>query len=1665
MKLLLLLLLSPSLCAASHKPLLSTPTPSLPQVNLATGELALESTDLCISSAQPLNVRRYYNHTHGCWRFNPESTLFANFEQNDLPPCFVSVGRETGGVCFLEKTAMDTFRFNPKQLGYFHSGSGSDHPSNLHLTYHKVFDTKNSSRFSFEGELTDGTGATMTFSSGMHCWNSQMLCHNIITLEPSFWTPFQLRVKQVRCPNGNYICYTYRDLSKRRDTPQIAHLSKITTYNNSKSKVLSELTFKYQIRTKPKSNTPVQIKRIDIEGSDGRRASYIYGDKDFKSLKTVSANGTPQKQYTYDKEGRITSICMPEGRFLRITYENNKVCSLIAPAGADGEHIPIQRYVYGEGETTVYDAHENRKVYRFDQFNRIRLIETYENNAVVRIDENIWDAISGHLITSKVLDGNKTCLEQTHYTYDAFHNVTSIEKENTLTQRRYSQEGMNLLVWEQLPSGQQTYYNYLPNTNLLTSSFVMDGQKRVKRTFNTYDDTAVCIKHIVDDGSGPSQDDLTDVSYRLITEITPTTEPPFGLPRQVEEKTIDQSGHERSLHKIAYTYTPFGAVLTQTHYDSNNNLAYSIENQYEGELLVKTIDAIGAEKSFAYDANQNTILAQGPLLEHYIETRYDLVNRPTTIIDSADQIRELSYDTLGNIISETNADGFTLQHTYDNASNRISTLFPNGGQEICHYDLFGNCIRKIDPLGFETKTTYNHFGKPTLIEYPDGSFESFTYNSDASVAEKKTTDGAVVRYSYNIFGEVTEEQTYLKGVVQKSHLFERSAFTLLSKTDPCGVVTSYSYDFAGRKTMETCHGRKIYFGYDPLGRLTHTQIDDLLHVEDFDLLGRLIKKRDIDLSGRTLTEESFSYDAANNCIAHTCCGGVSKTEYDAHSRPILKIDPLGHKQSFSYGEASITTTDPKGTVTTVEHNFCTSPIKTSSYDRDGKLLSQAIYSYDLGGNCLKKSYPLQNVSYKKKYGVMGRIEQERDMHYLFDEKGRLKTKIKADGTELTSQYDGLGRVTRFFGPDFDYRYTYDGCDRIIAIFDETSGQCCERFYDYHGNLISEKLGNNLTLSSNYSPCSERTMLTLPDQTSINYTYLFGKLYRIHRGNFDFIYAARDLANRPTQLILPAHLGILTTRRDPLGRYTSLNSPFFTTKLTYDACGNLIQDGEHRYSYDDLKQLSKADDQTYRFDELANALTLAGGSTTIDSYCRLIEDGQHNYTYDLNGNLLSDGTNYFHYDSLDRLIQITTPEKTISYQYDPFNRRISEDNHRLFIWDGQNEIGCMEDGRIKELRLLGEGLGAEIGASLLYEIEGTSYLPIHDHRGSLINLVNLTDPSQQEHYTYSPFGKQLNESTTSPWRFASKRVEQTTGLIYFGSRYYNPQMQRWITPDPAGDLDGPNLYAYVLNNPLSNIDLYGLFSNPYAGVQSAGGLIMRTAYPLFKAIELTGQHLIPFRGVRDLVEGIGRFGCGGRFSDPATYRRSHDSIHVINGIQSNNEAHIYKNGIMTSENKAIQQTRMLSQKLGGEQVILHYKATKGLSSDLLEWGAAKLGIGNPYERMSVSHVQSTLTTHKQCHIYAHSKGGTHLANEKKLFSAEERSKIHVKLFGSASTLPPDSFASTQHYFNIGDLFAATANLGSYFYSPQSPHINLLPPRSWNPLKEHSFFSYSDLAHLP
>ncbi|WPN57085.1 RHS repeat-associated core domain-containing protein [Pseudomonas sp. P9_31] len=118
----------------------------------------------------------------------------------------------------------------------------------------------------------------------------------------------------------------------------------------------------------------------------------------------------------------------------------------------------------------------------------------------------------------------------------------------------------------------------------------------------------------------------------------------------------------------------------------------------------------------------------------------------------------------------------------------------------------------------------------------------------------------------------------------------------------------------------------------------------------------------------------------------------------------------------------------------------------------------------------------------------------------------------------------------------------------------------------------------------------------------------------------------------------------------------------------------------------------------------------------------------------------------------------------------------------------------------------------------------------DHLGS-ISLELAADARIISRETFYPFGEtaclagdDVIEVSYKTVRYSGKERD-ATGLYYYGYRYYIPWLQRWLKPDPAGTVDGLNLYRMVRNNPVGLVDENGLNPDKAKGslVSSMTGL--------------------------------------------------------------------------------------------------------------------------------------------------------------------------------------------------------------------------------------------------
>ena len=95
-------------------------------------------------------------------------------------------------------------------------------------------------------------------------------------------------------------------------------------------------------------------------------------------------------------------------------------------------------------------------------------------------------------------------------------------------------------------------------------------------------------------------------------------------------------------------------------------------------------------------------------------------------------------------------------------------------------------------------------------------------------------------------------------------------------------------------------------------------------------------------------------------------------------------------------------------------------------------------------------------------------------------------------------------------------------------------------------------------------------------------------------------------------------------------------------------------------------------------------------------------------------------------------------------------------------------------------------------------------------GSVIAMADETGTLTAQ-YVYTPFGvEDAYNASGNPFRYTGRRLDAQWGIYYYRARYYDPQIGRFLETDPAWYVDSMNLYAYVQNDPVNNIDPTGMF---------------------------------------------------------------------------------------------------------------------------------------------------------------------------------------------------------------------------------------------------------------
>ena len=261
------------------------------------------------------------------------------------------------------------------------------------------------------------------------------------------------------------------------------------------------------------------------------------------------------------------------------------------------------------------------------------------------------------------------------------------------------------------------------------------------------------------------------------------------------------------------------------------------------------------------------------------------------------------------------------------------------------------------------------------------------------------------------------------------------------------------------------------------------------------------------------------------------------------------------------------------------------------------------------------------------------------------------------------------------------------------------------------------------------------------------------------------------------------------------------------------------------SANDLARLASANctpawSQTFSYDQWSN-ITKAGSVNFNPGYNGTGANNHANgFSYDGMGNVTNDGSYTYSYDAEGR----PTADAWMQTIYDAFGRAVEISYNGTYT-----QIVYGPSGQ-KFAYLSGQSVRNYIvplvaGVQAVYNGSGLQYYRHADWLGSSRFATTATGAVRYDR-AYAPFGETYADTGVAERSFTGQTQDVLagpTGIYDFLFRQQASSQGRWLVPDPAGlaavDLTNPqtwNRYAYVGNNPLSNIDPLGLCVIPQGG---------------------------------------------------------------------------------------------------------------------------------------------------------------------------------------------------------------------------------------------------------
>ncbi len=842
---------------------------------------------------------------------------------------------------------------------------------------------------------------------------------------------------------------------------------------------------------------------------------------------------------------------------------------------------------------------------------------------------------------------------------------------------------------------------------------------------------------------------------------------------------------EYQIHR-AKGYEPYVWVTEQ------NVVSYAYD---ELGRLVSATNAVGESEVYRYD-EQHVILERGLAGGASFFWEWERSGKAARCVRHWASFSQMDtryvWDDNGRV-TVFNADGSQEVYVHDQRARLVQRVDPDGAEHFKSYDDNGRLTVEQDPLGAVTAYQYDDAGR--LVAVFPGDDEPTAYEHDSGFVRVVRRGEAIWKYERNDQGDITR------------------------KIDPEGQFTDYTYNK---------HGQLIGVWYpdNSSQRLVWNERGQLIEEQ---LPNGGIKRYRYDDIGRQVAREDEH-------------GALTQYQWDGVGRLVRVILPGGACREYGYNPYGKITAerDELGRVTRYEYADGLHLI-SRRINADG---TQVKYRYDNTRLLLTEIENEVGETYQLDYHPNGLIQQEigfdgQRTAYVYDLNGNLqeKTEHGDDGSQLVTRYerDFAGRLVRKTLPDGkSVDYAYDRQGNLLSVDDSHWFLAYE--YDQQNRLTAEHQGWG-TLRYGYDACGQLQKLRLPDNNRVVFNHAKGGHLATVKLNGEILTShlfksGQEHQRQQGQLL--SHYHYDDQQRLHAHAVTQQNHYLFQRQYDYDKSSNLTRlldtrKGEHHYHYDPLNRLTRADhsqDLQERFghDPASNLLMQDRPGPDIVAGNRLLMQGDYHYDYDAFGNLIRERRGKGHslvteyrYDCQHRLVEVTNPNGQIaSYRYDPFGRRISKTVDIItteFFWQGDKLIAehhkdkhrsyIYEPDSFRPMVML-EGFGPKATKPYHYQL---------DHLGT---PQELTTPEGEivwsAHYrAYGEISRLDIGKMDNPIRFQGQYFDQESCLHYNRHRYYNPDIGRYLTPDPVKVAGGINAYQYV-PNPTGWVDPLGLNAN-------------------------------------------------------------------------------------------------------------------------------------------------------------------------------------------------------------------------------------------------------------